>query len=419
MNLDRSSQSHQHLDLAQVFLDAQLPDEALEAVRQSQRLDPDHADTRIMEARIQLARHQPRAALAALDVHARLDSSQAHCPDAVMLRAQALAQTHETAHARRMLGQLIEMFPDDVRAYRLLAATQIRQRRIGEAIESFQQVLRLEPSDDAVRRTLAQLQSSQHPQNAVELLQQSTEQRHQPQQQLTAARLYHQVGRLREAEEIYSQLLSERPADRQVWLEAGLLSDAMGASAKAMRRLEHAAQLGQFRNGPALEALSRCYMHRGQITQAGRMWFRLMQLDGADLNAVAGLTVCALAMSRKKLTSRLFKRLGVLGGADERRRELARQWTHLPLGQLAQQTPRQATITSPLVSLLRQSADTFEAHAQRLPNRADTHYHMARCLAALGDQPAASRAVETAVTLNDHYNDAILFQTQLTESLAA
>ena len=325
-----------------------------------------------------------------------------------MLRALTLVRCDLDDLARRELERLVERFPDDIRPRRMLAELCIRNGLLDEAAEQMRHVVRLEPTNATARRTLAGLIQKGDPQASIDLLMQDEAATSSPVTQLLAARLCHEVGRLRDAQDIYDRLLKDRPDDPTVWLEAGKLADATGADSLAVSRLERAVALADNGKDVAIAALALSHMHAGRLAEAGRCWWRATRCCPDNPRAWAGLLVCALACDRTALAARAGHVLDLHWSKSERRAAISDLWPHAAGGMVIRKnTSDQARpavqADSPLHDLLATAVLTLKSHAQNKPERADTHYHLATCCEALEDVDAASRSVRTALQINPTY----------------
>ena len=410
-NLNQQTQAQHHLDRALAALEADLPDQALTRLEACLKIDPGNLSARLAQARAALAVNRPRQALSALDCADLYHPDRHNAPEQALLRAQTLTRCHLDEMAGRQLHDLIGQFPDDVRPRRMLAQLDLRGGMLDEAIEQMRHVVRLEPGNAASRRTLAELLQDRDPQASIDLLQQLDPEGANPVTQLLTARLCHQADRLRDAQEIYHALLRARPEDATVWLEAGKLADALGDDAVAIARLERAAALSRGGRSAALTALALAHMHAGRTAVAGRCWWRLARSQGHQLQAWAGLMVCALACRRPALAEKASRILSRHWSAAERSAAVARLWPHGAGGTVIRRTigadaSSPAEADSPLDGLLAGAVDTFVRHLEQYPGRADANYHMARCRHALGEAPGARRAVLAALARNPRYDAA-------------
>jgi len=406
-SLNNQMQVQHLLDRALAALDAGMPEQATADLDQCLRIEPGNLCARLAQARAALAVNLPRKALSELDGAHLYDPDRSGQPEVAMLRALTLVRCNLDDMARGELGKLVERFPDDIRPRRMLAELCIRNGLFDEAAEQMRHVVRLEPTNATARRTLAGLIQKSDPQTSIELLLQDTE-APSPVTQLLAARLCHEVGRLRDAEEIYDKLLVGRPDDPTVWLEAGKLADATGADSLAVARLEHAVALADNGKDVALAALALSHMHAGRLEEAGRCWWRSARCRTDNPNAWAGLLVCAIACERTTLADRAGHMLELHWSRSERRAAIADLWPHAAGGMVIRQNTSDRVQTAseadgPLKDLLATAVQTLTSHAQSEPNRADTHYHLAVCCDALEEEEAACQSVRTALQINPTY----------------
>lgn len=407
-NLNNQMQAQHLLDRALAALDAGLPEQATADLDQCLRIEPGNLCARLAQARAALAVNLPRKALSELDGAYLYDPDRADQPEVAMLRALALVRCNLDDMARRELGKLVERFPDDIRPRRMLAELCIRTGLLDEAVEQMRHVVRLEPTNATARRTLAGLIQESDPQASIDLLLQDEAATSSPVTQLLAARLCHEVGRLRDAQDIYDKLMTDRPDDPTVWLEAGKLADATGADSLAASRLEHAVALADNGKDVALAALALSHMHAGRLAEAGRCWWQAARCCPDNPKAWAGLLVCAFACDRTSLADRAGHMLALHWSRSERRAAIAELWPHAAGGiVIRQNTSGDAQSTSqpdgPLKDLLAAAVQTLTTRAQSEPDRADTHFHLATCHEALEDEEAASRSVRTALQINPTY----------------
>lgn len=248
---------------------------------------------------------------------------------------------------------------------------------VDQTIEKMHAVLRLNPGDTVIRRTLAQL--------------------------------LRKVDRLCEAQENYDRLVMDTQAqDATVWLEAGTLADAIGDHAQAIKRLERAVALTRGDEAAALEALALAHMHGGRLEVAGRCWWRLTRLTKSTPRAWAGLLVCALARGRTTLAAKAERAISRDASPSKRCAELAKLWPQAAAATVIARSIGSAASapTKPLGlldSLLSKATVTLDRHVTSFPLRADSHYHLARCRHGLGQTRAADQAVKAALAINPGY----------------
>ena len=273
------------------------------------------------------------------------------------------------------------------------------------------QLLNLSPSPGASRRLLAELVSETDADAVAKLLLADDADLGDPAIRLRVARLYHQNGRLRDAEESYRALLAECPDEAILWHESGVLADEIGAADLAVQRLTRSLSLCGEDACDVMTALAKAFMHAGHMRQACRYWLRLTRRRS---QAWAGVLVCALCIGKQRLEQKAARVLTVHTSLYEQRQLLAGLWHHASVGVQLNRIAdghytHQCSQKSPLSSLLNHAANSFKAHAEACPDRADTYYHAAVCLEALGRRDESDRAVQEALQINPRYRDALHF----------
>src|SRR5690606_24120754 len=128
MNLDRTQSARELFDRAAAALDAAQLSEANAMIRLAIRRDPDDAEARLLDARIQLRRNLPEFALVALDARDQLDPEGAHDPEVALLRAEALSAALFDDLAEKLLRELIVTMPHDPRPHRMLAGLYMKRQ---------------------------------------------------------------------------------------------------------------------------------------------------------------------------------------------------------------------------------------------------------------------------------------------------
>jgi tetratricopeptide (TPR) repeat protein len=405
MNLQRSEQTQALVLRAKTALDAGQIDAAEAHVSDALRLCPGLPAARLLEARIHLRRQRAGAALASLDALDRYRTQDRSTPETAFLRAQALLDAGLNDLALTLLRKLAAEYADDVRPHRMLAGLLLKRGATAEAVIHLRRVVELAPSDRGSRILLAEAIGADKPQDAVDALGQDPADGDED--HLRLARWLRRAGREREAEELYVRLLRDIRDDAGLWIEAGELADALGAYVLAVQRLGRAVALGGAERARALAALARVHMHAGRFATAGRCWFTALRRGANQLEAAAGLIVCAQAADRPRLARRMVRVLNQRSGENERRHVLARQWFHAAGGrEIARLRLDDPGAASPLAGLLTTAMQTLEQASRENPGRADTHYHLATCQAALGDAPAAAQEVQAALSINPRYKAA-------------
>lgn len=398
------------LDKAQSALETGMLAQASQAVQQALSLAPQSDKARLLQARIELAFNRPERALTALDAHDLNHPAHRDKPELTLLRAESLCRAGHTQLAQELLQKMAANFPDDVRPHKLIASVYLILEQPAKAQYHLQQVLRLAPSDDISRRTLAQLLAAESPQAGAAMFETMLAAATAPQLvSLRMARLYHQAGRDRDAEEVYRQLLALEPDDAPLWLEAGQLAEEMGATDLAILRMKHAGKLMGNNARPVLAARALTLMRSGHLASAGRLWWRLLRQCNSDLESAGGLLVCSLALGRSKIVRKVHRGLAIHASRLERRKTVMRLWTQAAGGMViartlnhAMRTPdtEQGTLLNPL---LKRSIAKLANHAREHSDRADAQYHLAVCQNASGDAQNASSSIIKALDINPRY----------------
>jgi tetratricopeptide (TPR) repeat protein len=419
--LHRDAILQKQLDRALSALDANLPQLAMEQLQKVLDQQPHNLTARIALSRAQLAMNQPAAALSELDVAGYYDPDLANGPHAGLLRAAALLGCDRDELARTQLNKLIELCPNDDRAYRMMAELCFKTDDQLGAIEYLNHVRRLVPSDKRIGRILAHLLEKQDPQTGAKMIEGDDSA-----SKLRLTRMFRQVDRDRDAQEIYRRLLEQQTEDAPLWLEAGKLSDDLGANDQAIARLQKAVSINDENKTAALSALAKAYMHAGRFSAAGLHWWQVTAQQPDDVAAWAGCLVCALCCHRPRIAQHAQQNLNRRSGKAQRHQLLTSMWQHAAMGKViapfnepgpVEQQPQQTR----LEQLLHSAANTLTRHAEQYPRRADTYYHLSICQDAIGDKSNASQNVQKSLDINPDYRAAqsLARQIELSESRAA
>lgn len=414
MNLTVHQQAADHLAHATLALQAGAIDEAHARISECLKLEPGNLNARVIEARVALARNQPRQAVQALDSHGYYDTDIDPSPEVTLLRIEAMARCGLEKIAAVLAGRFARQFPDDPRAHRTLADLHLRAGQSADAMVHLRRLVELSPSDRAATALLAKLLEADQPDAALAVLGAGDELDRDPAAMLRAARLLKSVDRLRDADEMYERVLTHEPHDANVWLEAGALAASVGAMPLAERRIREALRLGVRDRARAWSELAQICLRAGRPARAGRCWFNASRCDGDATAAWAGILVCAMLTNRPRLRERADRYLTLHASQQERRQLLASLWPNAAAGRVVAgtrlkhdlATRRQAT---PLQSLLSRSAATLRDQVEQHPRRADAHYHLAVCLDAMGQTEDAAVEVEEALQINPRYETARRF----------
>jgi len=415
MTTDRAEQAIRLADRAEAMLEAGLVASAAELIQEALKINPDLPHGRLLEARVELTRHQPRHALRALSAERLIDADQPPTPEAMLLQARALAQAGRLPLATQSAQRFVVRFPDDVRGHRLLAGLLITQDMTEPAIESLRQVRRLDPADRGVTRILSELLEPTDPNEAAELLMADYSRAHSIEVLLRLARLYRDNARYRDADEAMRTVLTRSPRDAALWIEAGELAIVNGDHETARTRLEQAVALDDSRASRI--ALAQLDLQGGRFARAGHGLWRLVRDGVSDCEVVCGLMVACIAAGRLGLAEKINHQFGHGISRAERRTTSAQWWTHAALGQATQHAAaplnQAQQVDSPLRSMLKHATTALAQQAKAHPERADAHYHHANCLRAAGQQDEASASLEQAIKINPRYRDALALQHRL------
>jgi len=415
MNLQNLEQAARLADRAEAMLEAGLAVQAARLTEQAITLNPDLSRGRLLQARVELSRHQPKHALRALTAERLAHPDQEPSPESLLLQAKALAQAGKVELAVSCARRLTEKFPDDERAHRVLAGVYAAQGKDALAAQSLRQVHRLSPGDGTVVRTLADLIGSDHPQEAATLLRAEYRKSHDVHVMLRLARVHRQCGQLRDADEAMRGVLGRCPHDASLWHEAAGLSVAMDDLTTAQLRLQQAMRL---KTSPqVLTDLATVELRVGAFAKAGRRLWQLTRHGSQGYETICGLMVACLAADKPRLAKRIMRKYGARISRAERRSASARWWCHASQGQAVLlatggEAERHAD-TSPLKRLLSRASGNLARESEEHPMRADVHYHYARCLDALEDETRATDHVKKALDINPQYQSAHRLQLHL------
>lgn len=399
-------------------LRARLPRLAQKHLCAALACDPSSREARLLMARVCLALDDPNAAMQSLNALDLYDPEHRDEPERRFARIEALARLSMDDVAITELRRAAGEYPDDPRPRRLLAVVQERIGHIGDAVRTLREALRLEPSDNALRVTLAKLAEYHDPDTAIDALApaaQDTGSRH------WLAKLLRRVGRLRESVEMYDALCATAEGDTTLLHEAGVVHAEQGDTRGAVTRLTAAIKASGGKDTASMTALARVHMHAGQFPAAGRLWWRVARRSPESHDAWAGLAACAMAVERWPLALRALRPLSIHACRAERQKLLASAWIDAAAGiavrKAIQRLEPKETLhhASQLDRLLTASSVTLEEHLASFPNRADTHYHLAVCRNAMGDAATAEKALCDALLINPRYDAAKRLSDHLAE----
>ena len=420
MNLDRDLQAREYANRALLALETGLHDEALKLITRSIQINPQNAETRIIQVKIDLALHRPVSALAALDQHDLYAPFRRDLPEVSCLRAEAFLSSKQMFKAQQILERVTADYPEYALGHRLLAQCLLATNQKVAGIKHLSLLVELEPDDAVSVQALASLVQETDPRQSLKLMLSLPQKSLSPDELLYLARLHQKLEQLCEAQIIYSQLIDSEISDPQVFLEAGMLADEMGENQRAVNYLQTVIDMRETTAVKAYCQLALVHMHAGRFSQAGLCWFKASRLDRPQAKPWAGLLVCALASCKPTLVARVSEALDQRCNPITRRNLIAELWAHAACGKIVnEQTQRDQLepqlVATPLQALLDHAANTLSEHAAQYPTRADTYYHLANCQQAMGESDDAREFVKKAIRINPNYTTA----QQLHEKLAA
>ncbi|MDH3584390.1 MAG: tetratricopeptide repeat protein [Phycisphaerae bacterium] len=420
------------MDRARRHLAAGNPAAAVELTQQALHQSPDSTPARLIHAQALIGTNQPQEALDTLnaaDLYAqqlsREDGSDPTSVEALVARADAVAQLGGLQEARTILERVLEMREGDRAATIRLAAILVELDQPVAAIERLEALAGDLRQDREVTRLLAEAhEAAGQPQQALVMyellgfaaaglreeraypLRRKTRVEPDPVMFLRVAQLSRQAGRLRDAADTYDQLVDQIDQDADLAVEAADLAVELGEDDRAQRYLE-AALRSEPKHRRAKAMLAEQHMRCGRFEQAGRLWWQLKRTDDGDATAFAGLVVCGLSTRRYTFADRIQEQFHARFPRAQRRDELGRMWRAAMPGQmlcdLKAGEEDQPAGEDALSMLLSEAQQTLTERQEEQAEHADVHYHMAVCHEAMGDVEEAGRCLEQALTINGGY----------------
>jgi tetratricopeptide (TPR) repeat protein len=200
-------------------------------------------------------------------------------------------------------------------------------------------------------------------------------------------------GKLAEAEACYRAALQRDPDYVEALIGLGQVEAQQGQIAPALKHIEAAIEIDPQRP-PGHFSLGRLLETQGRTDEALAEYFRALELD--PTNAQVSVNIAAIQLSRNQpdqALSRLDQAVELAPMNGEARN--LRGHAHLTLRHFGQ------------------AVDDFREAVNRLPDRADIHYHLA--LALEGDRKPADalRAAEQALHIAPSFADARILSQRL------
>lgn len=196
---------------------------------------------------------------------------------------------------------------------------------------------------------------------------------------LWQANAHHQAGRLREAEQLYRQVLAREPGNADAMHYLGLLGHQIGQTAAGLELLRRSVQLASNSPGYRLN-LARVLQETGDHSGAATEFAAALQSRSDDAAALVQFAVSLQAMGRwGEAESALRRSIALRPNFPE---------AHNNLGALLRSTGREE-----------EAAAAFAAALAQNPNEASAHANLAGALFALGRLPEAEQSCRRAIEL--------------------
>lgn len=161
-------------------------------------------------------------------------------------RGYALLARHHRSQGEEQLRRALKLDVHNLAARELLAGMYMRTGRLVEAGSLLKEGVRVAPNHTVFAELYARVLSEQHePAAAVRVLEQHVGAAHGDINYLAMlGALYQQVGRQREAAQVYRQLVQARPDHGDWWAGLGISLEALGQSAAARQAYQRAQSTG-------------------------------------------------------------------------------------------------------------------------------------------------------------------------------
>lgn len=402
--------AQQGLDQAQALLHADCPHLARQQIEQAIRRCPDIAQGRLLLAQTLTQLQRYDESMRTLDVMAQQEPTWHRAAEVRYLRAINLLNLNQAALAWELAQGLMDEHPLDLRFAWLSWNIQAVLQNSEESLKTIRTILRLTPDDPTANRLYAQMLEKNDPRQAAEIYLHLAERdaHRDAVLGLRAVVSLMRTGQLAQAAGSLSRLLVNHPQDVDLLHQAALLADELGDDAQACRRLRQALQ--QRPSGQLWLDMARVHLHAGRLVQAAGSFFKASRMPAVVDRALAGLLVCAVAGHRGRLAMRLHQRLvRLVPNQTDRQRLLHGLWPHWVSGRLTggviERSPADSSAVMPttLEHLLAGAREVLQEHARLFPQRADVHYHLAQCQAALGQRALADVCVQRALSINPRY----------------
>ena len=302
-------------------------------------------------------------------------------PAVRMLRAISLINTGNDAQARNELSSLEKIFPDEVQVQ--LAVIDLKEKRFKEAEDRFQKVLQKNPGNARAITGLVQAEAAQNQlERALQLLRQELDR--SPTSEVIRSLLANielALGRLDPAIEQYQRLLLMKPHSAQFHLSLGRAYQLKGDPKNATTELREAGRLAPNDPGPPA-LLAHAMIAQGQMAEAMNSLRHALELrpeNPALMNDLAYL----IATSGGSLDEALVlaqKAVRAAPANPEMTDTLA--WIYF-----------KKNMNDSALQILRGVVGKY-------PEKTNLRYHFGMALLRAGDQVAAKRELNAALSMN-------------------
>jgi len=372
--------------LAQIYLSTGQVEDALDALRQTLKLDPRQVGAQIALARVYASKGQK---LPAIEMAQQAVVSAPLNPEARLALVRAVLASGDTARAERELRSLVNRFPNSSAVLTQVGGLYLARHDHANARAAFTQALTLDPTSpdalgglvvldlgakdakSAIARVEARLAAAPDDARAWYL----------------AARSYALVGDAPQTERALMKTIEIDPANVQAY---GMIGDLYGMQGKLDQALqqfqawatrEPRSVAAQTMVGLVLEKLNR-------MPEAQRTYERVLEMDRHAAIAANNL---AWLMAEG-------------GGNLDQATELAQS--------AKSQAPDQPAFNDTLgwiyykKNLAEQSVPLFQQALEKDPENALTHFHLGMAYAKLGEDSKAIAALKRALTLDPQLSTA-------------
>ena len=426
MNLSTRTKLNEQVDQAARHIRAGRPHLAIRMAWHLLRRQPGHVPARLLIADAMIRVDDFNHAVHHLDIaDTYLRSDDVRWPNRhrvrqLVLRGRAIQRLGRTADAIDCWREATAINPRCVSALRHLSVVLHGEGLHDQAMRDADRLLAIRPNDEPTMKLVASAAEAigDHG-RAIDMLREIARRRAARKGRgqgmrftrdecLRLARLMRRADRIADAIDLFNHLADDVADDAELACEWASLAVEVGDEPRAEQLLRTALRV-QPRHRQALAMRGRQKMRTGRFVEAGRIWWRLHQLDRHAVEPLAHLLVCSVQAMRHTLTERIERRYQQTADATDRRAAIADAWrTAVPGEVFADLLERRDTDgdIGVLDGLLREAVDTFENVVPEHREYADVHYHLAVCHEATGEATGAADCYDRALRINPGYIDA-------------